>query len=105
MPLLHHSVSAQTVPQAPQLSGSMEVRVQLPLQFSVPAGQSVVQVPRAQASPEAHSLPHSPQLAGSVKVDTQTPSQLVCPKGQAISVQVPAVHSSPAAQGMSQPPQ
>jgi hypothetical protein len=70
------------VPQLPQLAGSVEVAVQVPLQLFSPLGQAMPQVPALQAWPLVHFWPQLPQLLASVKVLTQPPGQLLSPVGQ-----------------------
>ena len=57
----------QTIPQAPQLFGSLPVSTQLPLQaFCVP-GQLMTHDPEEHTSPLAQACPQVPQFAGSVR--------------------------------------
>jgi len=61
-PATQHSPRAQTVPHAPQLSGSVRSSVQIPAQTE-PA--QVPQEPFTHDSLGAHVFPHAPQLNGS----------------------------------------
>ncbi len=105
VPCTQTSSVAQTVPQAPQLSGSLEVDAQAPLQAVSPAGQALVeQVPPTHRCPPAVSqgLPQAPQFAESAFRSTQAPLQTVRPGRQA---QAPERHAWVAAHATPQAPQ
>jgi hypothetical protein len=91
VPLLQVAVAlagtGQTVPQAPQLSTSVLVSTQVPLQqLSVPGHSPLVDphvhCPLTQLSPGEQALPQLPQFERSLAVFTQTPPQLVSPVRQ-----------------------
>jgi hypothetical protein len=69
-PFMHTCDGGQAALQAPQLLGSDERSVQLPLQLAVP-GHSWVQVPLAQAVPASQRTPMAPQLLELVARFTQ----------------------------------
>ena len=81
-PPTHPSVdtcgSAQTVPQAPQFVGSMEVRVQNAVtpvpHVARPAPQVVPHAPAEHTWPAEHAMPQLPQLVLSVRVSVSQPS-------------------------------
>jgi len=50
----------QTLPQPPQLFGSVVVLMQAPLQLVVPAGQLLTHPPLVQTVPAAQAAPHAP---------------------------------------------
>jgi len=58
----------QTLPQPPQLLGSLAVGMQLPPQSAVPLGQA--QVPPLQLAPKEQTFPHAPQLSKLLRVST-----------------------------------
>ena len=70
----------QTVPQLPQLFGSLRSTQRLP-QRRKPLGHW--QMPLAQF-PAPQLLPHAPQLAGSLVVFVHSPLQVLKPGGQPI---------------------
>jgi hypothetical protein len=61
---LHTRPLEHTVPQPPQLEGSVVVSTQAPLQYVLPGAQP--HTPCWQLRPPAQMLPHWPQLALSV---------------------------------------
>jgi hypothetical protein len=68
----------QTVPQAPQLLGSVCSFVQVPLQFVCPEPhEDPLQVPLTQGWALAQAVPQAPQLEGSEEVVVQKPLQEV----------------------------
>jgi hypothetical protein len=71
------ATAGQTVPQAPQLRGSVLVLVQLPAQLTRPLAQVTTQVPAEHTWPAAHIRPHVPQLLRSTWRSRQVPEQLV----------------------------
>lgn len=86
----HTSSLRQPIPQAAQLSRSVNVLTQLPPQLVRPVPHDVAHVPMLQTSPPAHALPHAPQLNRSMFVSRQVPLHIVNPIGQR---QTPALHS------------
>ncbi len=77
-PVVHEGAEfapdAQTVPQAPQLRGSLAVVTQVPLQRVVPAMQASMQEPAEQSCPLPHEVPQRPQLVALVWRLTSQPS-------------------------------
>jgi hypothetical protein len=69
-----------TVPQAPQLLGSVPRSTQALPHSLVPGGQP--HVPPVHKSPGAHRAPHAPQLFASLVMSMQTPPQSTMPPGQ-----------------------
>lgn len=69
----------QAMPQPPQLAVLVAVSMQLPPHFVVPGGQTSVQLPAEQTSPEAHWVLHPPQWAGLDCVSAQTAPHLAEP--------------------------
>ena len=66
--------SAHWALQPPQLSSSLVVSTQAPLQFVSPAPQVTVQTPREQTGAVGgQTLPQAPQLKGSLWLAVQTP--------------------------------
>jgi hypothetical protein len=101
-PAWHAAPAGHTVPQAPQLFGSVAVSVQVPLQLVSPAtGQ--LHPPSAQTSPAAHCTPQRPQLFGSVARSVQVPLQFTSPAVE--QVQTPSAQMSPAGHTTPQAPQ
>jgi hypothetical protein len=103
---------AQTLPQLPQLSGSMSVFVQPEGQEVSPAMQVLggTQVAPTQLSPLGQTDPQPPQLSGSVCVSVQLPPQLVSPEAQgpasgAVLGHAPLVQLAPLGQALPQAPQ
>ncbi len=99
----------QTLPQRPQLRGSM-FRMVHPTE-PVPVGQQVlpaahaqVHAPALQMRPVRQVVPHAPQLRGSLRVSTHAPPQRVWPVGQ-IARHVPVVHDWPVGHALPQRPQ
>jgi hypothetical protein len=86
----------------PQLSGSVRVSTQKPVQPVVPAGQP--QVPARQTVPPPQARPQPPQWPGSTSMFTQLAPQRVWPSGHALT-QLPALHSWPSAHTVPQLPQ
>ncbi len=87
----------QTLPQLPQLAGSLVVSVQTLLQATCVPGQAWQLLP-AQMLIDPHALAQPPQLAGSLVVSVQAFAQLVCPAGQQLLfVQLPASQALPQA--------
>jgi hypothetical protein len=100
-PWLITCASAQTVPHAPQLVGSMAVLAQKAIgavpQVASGAAQVAPQTPPEQTWPAAHPVPQRPQLALSVRVSTSQPllatwSQSAKPGSQAATAHSPAPH-------------
>jgi len=86
---------SQTLPQAPQLNGSVLVLVQTLSQAVPCGGLQVSQTPTEQMSFEPHAMPQPPQLSGSNARSTQLSPQSVWP-GQ-IGWQLPPPQNSSAA--------
>jgi hypothetical protein len=86
----------------PQLLGSLVGSVQPLAQASSAPGQA--QALCSQVSGEGQTIPHLPQLLESLVTSTQS-----CPQATSGEVQfawhVPALHTSPLAQALPQPPQ
>jgi hypothetical protein len=91
--------SAQTVPHAPQLVGSIAVLAQKAVgaapQVASGAAQVAPQTPAEQTWPAAQKVPHPPQLAASVRVSASQPllatwSQSRKPASQAATAHDPA---------------
>jgi hypothetical protein len=89
--------AGQTVPQAPQLAGSISRSTHTSLQEACPSGHArsrmKKQFPAAQprtnpGCPSGQTLPHVPQLFTSVWRSTQIPLHSVVPAGQTIGVGV-----------------
>ena len=74
------------------------------LQIVVPPPQLVWQLPLEQTVPEGQTVPQTPQLTLSVARELQTPLQSCSPLLQVIA-QWPRLHSSPAGQTAPQAPQ
>ncbi len=90
--------AVQTVPQAPQLRGSVWVLVQLPAHSVSPEAQVARHTPAEQTCPAPQALLHAPQLARSLWVFTSQPftalpSQLAKPVSQVVSWHAPLVHA------------
>src|SRR5918998_1752965 len=85
-PPLQKSRAAHTLPQAPQLAGSLRTLTQTPPQ-SIDSGTQM-HSPPTQACPPTQAFPHAPQLAGSISGSTQTPPQFVVPAGHTMGVGV-----------------
>jgi hypothetical protein len=88
---------AQTVPQPPQLSGSVLVGTQAPLHGEKPLAQT--HVPPSQLWPPPHGWPQVPQLSASLAVVAHVPPHKSDPGGQLqpASAQVPPLHPLPQA--------
>jgi hypothetical protein len=98
--------SRQGLAHPPQLSESVLVSTQTPLHNISPAAQDRWQVPEEQVWPDAQAVPQPPQFLGSVEMFVQTaeePVPQIC-FGE-LHTQAAAVHTSPAMQTFSQPPQ
>jgi hypothetical protein len=100
---------AQTVPQAPQLAGSMEVLAHWltppsPPQVTSGAAQVVPHAPPEQTWPAAQVVPHDPQLALSVWRLAHPPPQTARPAPHE-AAQTPAAHDWPAGQAVPHAPQ
>ena len=101
-PLAATRASAQTVPHAPQLAGSLAVLAQN-VAGAVPqvrsgAAQVVPQMPPEHTRPAAQAVVHAPQLALSVRVLTSQPSdglalQSAKPAAHVTRVQTPALQA------------
>lgn len=102
VPPRHISPEAQSLPQPPQLRGSVPVFTQLPPHRVVPLAQLDTQLPLLHELPAAQARPQPPQLAGSLAVFTQDVPQLVIPLEQP---QLPLLQALPAGQVLPQPPQ
>jgi hypothetical protein len=90
--------AAQTLPQVPQLRGSVWVLVQLPAHSVSPEAQVARHTPAEQTCPAPQALLHAPQLARSLWVFTSQPltalpSQLAKPVSQVVSWHAPLVHA------------
>ena len=100
-----HTPDAQTIPQPPQLFGSLGVGTN-------PVGQATAagpHLPAVQVSPAGQVMPHAPQLLGSTWVFVQTAAPQMSPgaghpAGLPAAWHVPALHK-PVPQRMPQPPQ
>ena len=90
-PLAQLSPAAHTLPQAPQLLGSVWRSTHAPL-HSVPVHVDAWHAPAVQTSPGGHATPQAPQLFGSVCVSTQAVPQIVKPHVDDV-VQVPFTHT------------
>ena len=94
------------VPHVPQLSTSLFVSTQLPLQAMNGRLHWKAQLPVHTGMAfvgAVHTVPHLPQFEVSVAVSTQEPLQLVwVPQ---LLVQTPALHTVPAPQRVAQSPQ
>jgi hypothetical protein len=114
------SPGGQMLPQPPQLSGLVSMSVQPDAQHcSTPVHAApplhwtgLVQLPRTHVSFLGQATLHAPQLLGSVAVSVQPdaqhearPVQATPPLHEGIASQTPAMHSSPVAQVIEQPPQ
>jgi hypothetical protein len=71
----------QTVPQAPQLFGSLCVFAQTPPHRVCPAAQGTTQTPAVHVAPGAQATPHAPQLPLSEDSFVQALPQSDCPVG------------------------
>jgi hypothetical protein len=80
-------LTAQSLPQAPQLSGSDLGSVHWLLHES--SGDGHVHTPLAQLSFVEHTVEHAPQFLRSVLRSTQAPAQFVLPPVH-IETQLPA---------------
>ena len=84
-PLAHDGealgTAGHTVPQVPQLEGSVARLVHDPEQLVSEPAQVTTQTPREHTCPDTHAVPHAPQLFTSELVSLQTPEQLDCPAG------------------------
>ena len=93
--------AAQTLPQPPQLRGSVSTSTQASPHLLVSPPQA--QLPFRQEAPLPQALPQLPQLAGSVRRSAQPPTwQKVVPGEHR---QAPDTHSSSGLQGRPQLPQ
>ena len=61
-PAEHTSPAGQTLPHVPQLSKSVWVLVQVPLQLVSPAWQESAHVPFEHTLPAGHAIPQAPQV-------------------------------------------
>jgi len=107
-PALQVSPGTHTLPQIPQLVGSVISVVQVPLQRFSPPGQvppppaGGAHAPNAQVSPPRQPFPQKPQLAGSVWMSVQTfPGQKTSGAAQVGdgAEQIPALHTLPGPHG------
>ena len=88
-PLVQLWPDAQTVPQAPQLFGSLLMAVQTPLHVVCPASHP--QAPPEHSCPDGHLLPQAPQLFRSELMSMQVLLHNACPDGHELAaVQTPA---------------
>jgi len=87
-PFEHTSPAAHDVPQAPQLSTSLFVSIQVPEQSVCPDGQSSTQTPSAHIWCALHVLLQAPQCAAFEVNSTQAPEHSVCPDVHRSSVLV-----------------
>ena len=97
-PLVHAGVplgTEQTVPQPPQLVGSVCSFTQVLLQSVEPAGHVAAHTPAVHVCPLGQAVPQPPQLVGSVCSFTQVLLQSVEPAGHVACVHTPAVHVCP----------
>jgi hypothetical protein len=90
LPPLQIWAPKQPLPQPPQLTRSVWVFAQAPLQSACPEAQEAVQAPLEQ-TPASQALPHDPQLFGSLAVFAQVPLHEVWPAGQ---TQTPLEHAN-----------
>lgn len=99
------SPAAQTLPQPPQLNGSVFVLTQPPLQVRVPVGHVVVVVQAVpmQRCAAVHIVPHVPQSALLTLLTHAPPGPHAAPP--AAQEHVPPEQTSPSLQGAPQPPQ
>jgi hypothetical protein len=93
-PPTHARPGSQTVPQAPQLAGSVMRSWQLPLHAISPFLQLTAQVPALHQSPGSQALPHAPQLARSVDRSRHTPAHAVSDTAQDVT-HVPPTQAVP----------
>ena len=123
IPITQASLTGQSLPQVPQLAGSLATSVQMPLQLTSGAMQAMVlhaspppargkqQPPPMQTlAPAGQAAPHPPQLARSLLVSMQVVPQQVLPAAQPVVVQstvvqTPATQDAPFAQALPQTPQ
>ena len=98
----------QTLPQAPQLLGSLLVSTQPALHSMNGLRQAKSQVPPAQLGAAwggaLQIVPQAPQFDVLLARLTHEPAQLVVPFGQ-LSLQLPWLHTSPAPHRLMQEPQ
>jgi hypothetical protein len=118
VPPEHVSSGGQTLPQNPQLPGSICSLLHRPPHSSQGAGQLVIgaHTPPVHV-PEGHDCPQAPQLFGSVCNDVHAPLQEVCPPAQLLvppsaplaaeapPPQMPAKHGAEAGHAVPHAPQ
>jgi hypothetical protein len=104
LPSAQNSGLVHTVPQAPQLTLSVFVLTQAPVQAVWPAAQVALHFPLEQTSPPAHAVPQAPQLVGSDASVEQTSPHLVWEVGQPIVVPPPQPAHAPRAERKSTKP-
>jgi hypothetical protein len=116
MPITHEALGPQTMPQKPQLFGSLSGSEQPVAQHScsVEHAGPPLQVPEHMLlmhfDPVAQTLPQKPQLFGSLVVSMQVVPQHIPPFGQPLVWQVlawhmPPTHAEPVGQALPQKPQ
>jgi hypothetical protein len=94
----------QTMPQAPQLFGSILVSAQAAPHFSVPPEQTMSHLPEAQACPDGQAFPQRPQLLLSTAVSTQASPHFSVLPVQTTS-HLPSEHTCPVVQALPHAPQ
>src|SRR5688572_27228505 len=113
VPPTHGRPIAHTLPQAPQLFGSLASTASQPslefaLQSEKPALQVMPQAPPLQTAVAlagvGHDLAHIPQFSGSNRRSTQTLLQLVSGAPQ-LATHIPPTQTVPAAHGVPHIPQ
>lgn len=92
----------QALPHIPQLSGSVSLETQAPLQLVRPGPQVMVQAPALHTRPAPHAWLHVPQFAGSLFVSVHVPLQSVSVPEH---TQAPFTQLVPPAQGWLHMPQ
>lgn len=92
----------QTLPQLPQLAGSVCVLTQTLLQLVWPAAHETTQLPPRHEVPPGQTWPQVPQLSLSLTALTQLVPHKICPEGQP---HCPFVQIWPALQAFPQAPQ
>jgi hypothetical protein len=100
-PPTHDSPAEQVMPQSPQLNGSLVTSAH-PEEQRKPEEHSSAQTPFEQTCEPSHGCPQAPQWRASESGLAQVPLQSTRPP---LQVQVPARHSSPAAQRTLHSPQ
>ena len=101
-PLTQSLPAPQSVPQPPQLRGSVMSATQRAPHEASPVGHT--HAPAVQLAPVGHCVKHEPHAKGSVARLTHEPPQLVRPAAHTV-VHLPSEHTCPVAQAMPQPPQ